>query len=135
MDNFYAPMILHSVANPAIYKPGSSRKLIAASDIGAAAAEAFIHPEVWIGKQLDLAGDDLTPQEIVDMFQEVKGMDISGKQVGLPPFLRIMFDVSRSLQDSFDGLDDGLLMHRIHCGRIESNLRPMWKSVGDLCRD
>jgi len=48
-------------------------QLIAVSDIGHFAAQAFIHPEEYKGQGIGLAGDDLSFAEASDIFKEKTG--------------------------------------------------------------
>ncbi len=49
---------------------------IAVRDIGRLAAEAFTRPEAWLGRELDIAGDDRTLREVVEAFARVTGREI-----------------------------------------------------------
>lgn len=51
------------------------------ADLGAFAAIAFEHPDEWIGRELDLAGDELTMPEIAAIFGRVIGREVSYYQV------------------------------------------------------
>ena len=44
---------------------------IAASDIGFFVAEAFDHPSEWIGRTVEIAGDEMTLEELRTLFAEV----------------------------------------------------------------
>ncbi|PWN32763.1 NAD(P)-binding protein [Meira miltonrushii] len=48
-------------------------QLISATDIGEFAALAFENPSEYIGKTISLAGDELTPEQIQQTYQSVKG--------------------------------------------------------------
>lgn len=50
--------------------------LIAAENIGAFAALAFEHPETYVGKTVELAGDALTPPQIADAISRATGRSI-----------------------------------------------------------
>ncbi|KAF3034666.1 hypothetical protein E8E12_002744 [Didymella heteroderae] len=51
-------------------------QLVATSDIGFFAAEAFTKPEEWKGKKLSLAGDELTYKEFKGIFEEKTGQTL-----------------------------------------------------------
>lgn len=51
-------------------------QLIAVEDIGALATWAFNHPEESIGKTIELAGDELTPQQITTIWSRISGKPI-----------------------------------------------------------
>lgn len=54
----------------------SSLQLISATDIGEFAAIAFENPSEYVGKTISLAGDDLTPEQIQQTYQSVKGIKL-----------------------------------------------------------
>jgi uncharacterized protein YbjT (DUF2867 family) len=54
---------------------------VAVEDVGAFAAIAFEHPNEWIGREVDLAGDEQTMPEIAETFGRVTGRRISYYQV------------------------------------------------------
>lgn len=57
-------------------KPDRKLQLIAVTDIGAFAALAFEHPEQYIGKTVELAGDELTMQQVTTLWSRVTGKTI-----------------------------------------------------------
>jgi len=52
---------------------GKSIKLVAVQDIGWFAARALEDPEQWRGKEISLAGDDVTVQQMKDAYAKVPG--------------------------------------------------------------
>ncbi len=54
---------------------------IAASDIGFFAAEAFEHPEDWLGRTVDIAGDELSLAELVAVMSDVFGRPVVYEQI------------------------------------------------------
>ncbi|MFB4267662.1 NmrA family NAD(P)-binding protein [Nonomuraea sp. GTA35] len=54
-------------------KPDKPMQLIATDDIGVFAADAFDHPAQFIGRQLELAGDELTFPEVAEIYERVTG--------------------------------------------------------------
>jgi uncharacterized protein YbjT (DUF2867 family) len=54
---------------------------VAVEDVGAFAAIAFERPDEWIGREVDLGGDEQTMPEIADTFSRVTGKEISYYQV------------------------------------------------------
>jgi uncharacterized protein YbjT (DUF2867 family) len=54
---------------------------VAVEDVGAFAAIAFENPDLWIGREVDLAGDEQTMPEIADAFGRVIGREVSYYQV------------------------------------------------------
>ncbi|KAM0257578.1 hypothetical protein ACHAQJ_004278 [Trichoderma viride] len=58
---------------------GQSQKplqLVATEDIGEAAADALLHPEQHKGKAISLAGDEVTYQQLAEIFREKTGSDV-----------------------------------------------------------
>jgi uncharacterized protein YbjT (DUF2867 family) len=55
--------------------PDKSFQQVAVEDIGAFAAIAFERPEEWIGREVDLAGDEQTMPEIAETFGRVAGKE------------------------------------------------------------
>ena len=54
---------------------------VAVEDVGAFAAIAFERPDEWIGREVDLGGDEQTMPEIAETFGGVIGKEISYYQV------------------------------------------------------
>ena len=61
--------------------PGRSHQWIAARDIGFFVGEAFDNPDEWIGRTLEIAGDQLTIAEFVDVLSRAVGDEIQYRQV------------------------------------------------------
>jgi uncharacterized protein YbjT (DUF2867 family) len=51
-------------------------QLVATEDIGEVAADAFLRPEDYKGKAISLAGDEVTYQQLADIFREKTGSDV-----------------------------------------------------------
>jgi uncharacterized protein YbjT (DUF2867 family) len=82
MDNiaFYRKQIMTGT----YYDPrdsGKTHQWIAASDIGFFVGVAFDNPDQWFGKALDIAGDELSIAEYVDVLSFTMGLDIHHQQV------------------------------------------------------
>jgi uncharacterized protein YbjT (DUF2867 family) len=61
--------------------PDKPFQMIDAEDIGVFAARAFDDPESWIGREVDIAGDELTMPEIAGTFSRVIGRNVDYFQV------------------------------------------------------
>jgi uncharacterized protein YbjT (DUF2867 family) len=61
--------------------PDKPFQMIDAEDIGVFAAMALEDPDKWIGRDVDLAGDELTMPEIAGTFSRVIGRDVDYFQV------------------------------------------------------
>jgi uncharacterized protein YbjT (DUF2867 family) len=66
--------------------PDKPFQMVAAEDIGVFAAMAFEDPDRWIGREVDLAGDEMTMPEIADTFSRVIGRQVAYVQVPWDPF-------------------------------------------------
>jgi len=67
MENFEAPWLLPSIQRGVLAAPllpDRKLQMIALADIGEFASEAFLRPNDFIGKKIDLAGDALTLPEV-----------------------------------------------------------------------
>lgn len=62
-------------------RPDVPVNLIAVDDIGAFVGLAFKHPEQYIGKTLELAGDALTPPDIVAAISRETGQAVTFRQI------------------------------------------------------
>ncbi|MCX4527173.1 MULTISPECIES: NmrA/HSCARG family protein [unclassified Streptomyces] len=65
--------------------PGTSVQLIATSDIGAFAADAFENPDAWLGRVVEIAGDDLTGPQMAAAFEAVSGVPTRFQQLPIEP--------------------------------------------------
>ncbi len=61
--------------------PDKPFQMIAVEDIGVFAAMAFENPDGWVGREVDIAGDELTMPEIADTFSRVIGGEVGYYQV------------------------------------------------------
>lgn len=62
-------------------RPETRLKMIAVDDIGAIAAMAFAHPGHWLGRALDLAGDELSLADVAEAFTRILGHPVEYSQV------------------------------------------------------
>lgn len=69
--------------------PETSLQQISVDDIGAFAAMAFTNPERWIGRECDLAGDELTMTELARTFTRVLGREVRYVQVSSDDYRRV----------------------------------------------
>jgi uncharacterized protein YbjT (DUF2867 family) len=61
--------------------PDKPFQQVAVEDVGAFAAIAFENPDRWVGREVDLAGDEQTMSEIAETFGRVIGREVSYYQV------------------------------------------------------
>lgn len=67
MENFSSPWLAPSIEKGVLSTPilpDRKLQMIALADIGEFASEAFLRPKEFIGKEIDLAGDELTMADI-----------------------------------------------------------------------
>jgi uncharacterized protein YbjT (DUF2867 family) len=57
-------------------RPDKGVQLVAVEDIGVFAALAFANPDLYLGKTIELAGDELTELQIADTFTKVIGRPV-----------------------------------------------------------
>jgi len=86
MENFNNPDIRNSILNGEFalaLDPDIPMQLIAVDDIGAFVTKAFEDPEYYVGRAIDIAGDELTGPEMADIFSRVAGRQVSYKQLSV----------------------------------------------------
>ena len=78
MDNYNwtRPYLLNGTFQGWGLRPDKSVQMIAVDDIGAFAALVFAHPAEYMGKTIELAGDELTETEIAQTFTRVIGRPV-----------------------------------------------------------
>lgn len=85
MDNWEAPPLRAMILGGTLALPLAPERRfqqVAVSDVGAFAAMAFDDRDAWLGRELDLAGDELTMQQMADTFDRVIGRPV--RYVQLP---------------------------------------------------
>ncbi|MFI6818986.1 NmrA/HSCARG family protein [Nonomuraea sp. NPDC050328] len=70
MENYTGAYYLHDGALATAFAPDVPQQIMAVDDVGAFAALAFAQPGEWIGRAVDLAGDELTPRQIAAVISE-----------------------------------------------------------------
>jgi uncharacterized protein YbjT (DUF2867 family) len=73
------PILGGTLAQP--LDPDRPFQHVAVEDVGAFAAIAFEHPDEWIGREVDIAGDEQTMPEIAETFGHVIGREVDYYQV------------------------------------------------------
>jgi len=58
-------------------RPDKGLQLAAADDIGRVVAQVFAHPEQYLGRTIELAGDELTETQIAETFGKVIGRPVA----------------------------------------------------------
>jgi len=90
MENFLSNrdtiVVSGTLAEPLM--PATPLQMVAVDDIGAFAALAFAEPEQWIGRTIELAGDELTMPQAAERFGRVIGRPVQYVQVPMAEFRR-----------------------------------------------
>lgn len=63
-------------------RPDKTLQIIAAEDIGVFAGLAFANPEEYLGKTLEIAGDEMTEPKIAEIFSKVIGRPVNIGETG-----------------------------------------------------
>jgi uncharacterized protein YbjT (DUF2867 family) len=113
--------------------PGRRLQQIAVDDIGAFAALAFADPGRWLGRELDIAGDEPTMEETAQAFSRVLGREVRYVQVPWDEFARRAGEEAAKMWRWFEdaGYDaDIAALRELHPGlrTLEQHLRegPIW---------
>ncbi|NBE52747.1 NmrA family NAD(P)-binding protein [Streptomyces sp. YC537] len=93
MENFTGGYALRNGNLSTGLAPEVPQQIMAVDDVGAVAALAFARPKEWIGREISLAGDELTPVQIAAAI---------GKALGIPlPYVQVPIDAIRALSEDF----------------------------------
>lgn len=76
-SNWSRPYILSGTLSSRGTRPDKATQIIAVEDIGVFAALAFSNPEDYIGQTIELAGDELTEPQVVEIFSNVIGRPVT----------------------------------------------------------
>jgi uncharacterized protein YbjT (DUF2867 family) len=78
MENFNwsRPHILNGIFQGRGRSPDKTTQLVATDDIGVFAEMALAQPEQFLGKTIELAGDELTEQQVAEVFTKVIGRPV-----------------------------------------------------------
>jgi uncharacterized protein YbjT (DUF2867 family) len=83
MENFDLPQLRSAILGgtlPLALSPTTPLQMIAVRDIGAMAGIAFDRPEEFVGREIELAGDELTMPEAAEVFSRVTGRPVRFEQ-------------------------------------------------------
>jgi uncharacterized protein YbjT (DUF2867 family) len=79
MENFESRRLLPSLLGGVLtlpLLPEKKMQMLAMSDIGEFVTQAFLRPEDFMGREIDLAGDELTMEETASLISEVIGRPV-----------------------------------------------------------
>jgi len=119
MENYYIPQVFKGILSGKLFdsiKAGKKHQMISADDIGACVAETFAHPEKFIGHTIELAGDELSNEEIAVTMSRVLGRKIKFKRLPLL-IAKLMMDKEMYLmfkwfnEKGFSADMDGIHVH------------------------
>jgi uncharacterized protein YbjT (DUF2867 family) len=82
--------------------PGKPLQQLAVDDLGAFAAMAFADPERWIGREVDIAGDEMTMPEMARIFGQITGREVRYVQIPWDQFRRTAGDEVTRMYEWFD---------------------------------
>jgi uncharacterized protein YbjT (DUF2867 family) len=81
MENFASDFMIRDGAVSTPIAPDVAEKLIAVEDIGAVAALVFADPERYVGQEVGIAGDALTPVQVSEAITQALGRPVPYRQV------------------------------------------------------
>lgn len=86
MEYFLMPEIQQQIQNGYLRLALDSEmsiQLISVEDVGALVAVAFNNPDLYVGKALEIAGDEITGNQIADIFSKAIGKKVSFEQMDI----------------------------------------------------
>jgi len=86
MENYYIPQVFKGILSGKLFDPikaGKKHQMLAVDDIGAYVADAFANPGKYKGRTIELAGEELTNEEIAATMSGVLGIKIKFKKLPL----------------------------------------------------
>jgi uncharacterized protein YbjT (DUF2867 family) len=86
METYYVPAVEKAILGGKLLdpiRPDKAYQLIASDDIGEWAAAAFAAPERFLGKELEIAGDELTNPQIAAAFSRALGRPVTFRKLPL----------------------------------------------------
>jgi uncharacterized protein YbjT (DUF2867 family) len=86
MENYYIPQVFKGILGGKLFDPiraGMKHQMIAVDDIGAYAADAFMNSGQYLGKTVEIAGDELTNEQVAIAMSQSLGMNVKFKKLPL----------------------------------------------------
>jgi uncharacterized protein YbjT (DUF2867 family) len=86
MENYYIPQVFKGILGGKLFdsiQPGKKHQMIAADDIGQYVAEAFSNPSGYLGKTIEIAGEELSNEQVAATMSEVLGRKVAFKRLPL----------------------------------------------------
>jgi uncharacterized protein YbjT (DUF2867 family) len=94
MENYYIPQVFRGILGGKLLDAilsGKKHQMLATDDIGKYAAVVFQHPEIYISKIIEIAGDELTNEEVASTISEVIGIKVKFSKIPMP-IVRLVMD-------------------------------------------
>ena len=98
MYNFNAPQMQTAILNGTLVtalRPDRMLQMLAPEDLGTFVRLAFDHPEVYLDKTFELAGDELTMPEAAEIFSRITGRTVQYVQQPIEQVRRFNKDAGR----------------------------------------
>ena len=86
MENYYIPQVFKGILGGKLFdsiQGGKKHQLIAVDDIGKYVAAVFASPDKFMGKTVEIAGDELSNENIAATMAEVLGINVKFKRLPL----------------------------------------------------
>lgn len=86
MENYYIPQVFKGILGGKLFdsiQPGKKHQMIALDDIGKYVVEAFTSSEIYLGKTIEISGDELTNEEVAETMAQVLGKKVKFKRLPL----------------------------------------------------
>lgn len=93
MENFTGGYALQNGSLSTGIAPDTAQQIIAVDDVGFITELAFRHPEEWIGREVSLAADELTPVQVAEAIGKALGISL--------PYVQIPIEAIRALSEDF----------------------------------
>ena len=86
MENYYILQVFKGILGGKLFdsiKAGKKHQMITVDDVGAYVAAAFTNPEKYLNKTIEIAGDELTNEQVASTMTEVLGRRVKFKKLPL----------------------------------------------------
>lgn len=100
-ENYVRDQIL-SGKLPQPLDPECALQMICVEDIGGFAAMAFEHPGKWLGKEIELAGDEKTMPQVAQIFTRLLGYTVQYLQVPWEQFRQVAGEETTKMYQWFN---------------------------------
>ena len=105
MDNWENPMMADPILGGTLafpLSPGTTHQQVAVDDVGAFVALALRLPEKWLGRELDLAGDERSMTDIAQAFASATGRSVEYVQFSWDDYLQAAGQESHDMMRWFE---------------------------------